>query len=58
MSRRSLLQLSTVFAAFSTALHAKGPEWQTGDVASMEVIRTPVGKKIIILLAEDEVPLR
>ena len=44
MNRRFLL-LSTVFAA-STVVYAKGPEWQNGEVAAMDVIRTPVGKKI------------
>ena len=36
-----------MFAVSFTALHGKGPEWQSGDVAAMDVIRTPVGKKII-----------
>ena len=47
MNRRSLLWLSIVFTAFMTILQAKGPEWQNGEVAAMDVIRTPVGKKIV-----------
>ena len=46
MNRRSLLR-SMVFVASFAALHAKGPEWQSGDVAALDVIRTPVGKKIV-----------
>ena len=35
-----------LLVVLSMALLAKGPEWQSGDVAAMDVIRTPVGKKI------------
>ena len=45
MKPRFALQFCFV-AVFMTALHAKSPEWQSGDVAAMDVIRTPVGKKI------------
>jgi hypothetical protein len=45
MNRRSAFQLLLLVVPL-TALHAKAPEWQSGDVAAMEVIRTPVGKKI------------
>jgi hypothetical protein len=44
MNRKYLL-LSTALAA-SINLHAKGPDWQSGDVAAVDVIRTPVGKKL------------
>jgi hypothetical protein len=44
MNRRFVL-LYLLVVSF-TALYAKGPEWQSGDVAAMDVIRTPVGKKI------------
>jgi hypothetical protein len=47
MNRRSLLGLAMVFATFSRMLPAKDPEWQNGEVAAMDVIRTPVGKKIM-----------
>ena len=47
MNLKSLLRLSMVFGALSLDVLAKGPEWQNGDVAAMEVIRTPVGKKIL-----------
>jgi len=46
MNRRDLLRL-LVLAECSTVLDAKGPDWQSGEVASMDVIRTPVGKKIV-----------
>jgi hypothetical protein len=36
-----------VFGTCATVLPAKGPEWQNGDVAALDVIRTPVGKKIV-----------
>ena len=45
MHRRSALQLILLAVPWK-ALHAKSPEWQSGDVAAMEVIRTPLGKKI------------
>ena len=45
MNRRFILKLCFLAASF-TALHAKDPEWQSGDVAAMDVIRTPVGKKL------------
>jgi hypothetical protein len=46
MNCRFVFQLFLLAVSF-TALHGKGPEWQSGDVAAMDVIRTPVGKKII-----------
>jgi endonuclease YncB( thermonuclease family) len=46
MSHRSLIRL-VVVAGFLTILYAKDPDWQSGDVASMDVIRTPIGKKIM-----------
>src|SRR5690242_18293211 len=46
MNRRFLVRLF-VLAACPIVLQSKSPEWQSGDVASMDVIRTPVGKKII-----------
>ena len=46
MNRRFILKLGFLVVAFTAALYAKGPEWQSGDVAAMDVIRTPVGKKI------------
>ena len=45
MKRRFAFKLYLVAVLFTT-LHAKGPEWQSGDVAAMDVIRTPVGKKM------------
>jgi hypothetical protein len=45
MKRRFLLKLGFFVVSF-TALYAKSPEWQSGDVTAMDVIRTPVGKKI------------
>ena len=47
MTRRSALRFCILLATSFIALHSKGPEWQNGDVASMDVIRTPVGKKIV-----------
>jgi hypothetical protein len=47
MNRRSLVHLF-VLAACPVVLQSKSPEWQTGEVASMDVIRTPVGKKKIM----------
>src|SRR5438045_1430653 len=44
MNRRSVLL--SFLAVSLTALHAKGPEWLSGEVAAMDVIRMPVGKKI------------
>jgi hypothetical protein len=47
MNRRSLVRLFVV-AACPMILQSKSPEWQSGEVASMDVIRTPVGKKKIM----------
>ena len=47
MTRRSLLQSSVLLAIASVLLHSNGPDWQSGDVAALDVIRTPVGKKIM-----------
>ena len=44
MNRRSVLL--SFLAVSLTALHAKGPEWLSGEVTAMDVIRMPVGKKI------------
>ena len=46
MSRRFILKLGFLAVAFTAALYAKGPEWQSGEVTAMDVIRTPIGKKI------------
>src|SRR5690348_1626859 len=32
--------------SFVTVVYAKSTEWQSGQVAAVDVIRTPVGKKI------------
>jgi hypothetical protein len=45
MNRRFLFQLSLLAFSFSV-LHAKGPDWQSGEVVTEDVIRTPVGKNI------------
>src|SRR5947207_15564696 len=45
MNRRFALRLF-LFAVLFPALHAKSSEWQSGEVTAMDVIRTPVGKKI------------
>jgi hypothetical protein len=39
--RRHLLVLSL---ALPLTLAAKDPDWQSGDVANIDVIRTPIGK--------------
>jgi hypothetical protein len=46
MVRRLRFHLLMVLAC-SLALHAKGRQWQSGDVAALQIIRTPVGKKLI-----------
>src|SRR5947209_7240367 len=45
MNRRFLLKLCFL-AVPLTAVHAKSLEWQSGEVSAMDVIRTPVGKKL------------
>ena len=45
MNRRSVLHAFLLALPFA-ALYAKGPEWQSGEVTAMDVIRTPIGKKI------------
>jgi len=47
MNRRFLVRLF-VLAACPIVLQSKSPDWQSGEVASMDVIRTPVGKKKIM----------
>jgi len=46
MNRRLAFQISLLAVSFTAALYAKGPEWQSGEVTAMDVIRNPVGKKI------------
>src|SRR5215469_17087036 len=46
MNRRLAFQISLLAVSFTAALYAKGPEWQSGEVTAMDVIRTPIGKKI------------
>ena len=46
MNRRFILKLGFLAASFAAPLHAKGPEWQSGEVTALDVIRTPIGKKI------------
>src|SRR5438045_2854823 len=45
MSRRFILKLFFLAVSFAP-IYAKGREWQSGEVAAMDVIRTPVGKKL------------
>ena len=47
MIRRSLLQFSALLALSSISLHSKSSDWQSGELAAIDVIRTPVGKKLI-----------
>ena len=47
MIRRSLLQLLVLLAVSSISLHAKNANWQNGELAAIDVIRTPVGKKLL-----------
>jgi hypothetical protein len=47
MIRRYFLQFSAILAVSSISLHAKNPDWQSGELAAIDVIRTPVGKKLI-----------
>lgn len=46
MNRRFFVRLFALVAC-SGVLDSKAPEWQSGEVASMDVIRTPLGKKIV-----------
>ncbi len=46
MNRIALMGLLGVVACF-TVLCAKTPDWQSGNVASMDVIRSPLGKKML-----------
>jgi hypothetical protein len=47
MIRRSLLQISALLAVSSISVHSKSPDWQSGELAAIDVIRTSVGKKLI-----------
>lgn len=47
MIRRSLVQFSAILALSSINLHSKSSDWQSGELAAIDVIRTPVGKKLI-----------
>ena len=47
MIRRSLLQFSALLALSSISLHSKSSDWQSGELAAIDVVRTPVGKKLI-----------
>jgi hypothetical protein len=47
MIRRSLLQFSALVALSSISLHSKSSDWQSGELAAIDVVRTPVGKKLI-----------
>ncbi len=44
--RRPLPISLCLFAVSLMELPAKPPEWQSGEVAAVDVIRTPVGRKI------------
>ena len=47
MIRKCLLQFSALLVLSSISLHAKDANWQNGELAAIDVIRTPVGKKLI-----------
>jgi len=47
MTRRRFLEQSIALAGGSSTLYGKDQQWQTGEVASMEVIRTPIGKRLV-----------
>jgi hypothetical protein len=47
MPRRTVFLLAVVLAVSSSTVIAKGREWLTGEVAAEEIIRTPIGKKLV-----------